>query len=94
MARELGYHTDIGPGPSKHTWGAALLSKFPILWSKHHLLPSPDGELAPAIEAVLDVYGAKVTVVVAHNGQGACFVCFMMMGRRWLMKRGRGNAAR
>ncbi|VDC06862.1 unnamed protein product [Peniophora sp. CBMAI 1063] len=69
MARELGYYVDIGPGPNKHTWGAVLLSKFPILWSKHHLLPSPDGELAPAIEAVLDVYGAKVTVVVAHNGQ-------------------------
>jgi hypothetical protein len=34
------------------------------------LLPSPHGELAPAIEAVLDVYGTEVTVVVAHNGQG------------------------
>ncbi|KZV62680.1 hypothetical protein PENSPDRAFT_657945 [Peniophora sp. CONT] len=69
MARELGYYVDIGPGSNKHTWGAVLLSKFPILRSKHHLLPSPDGELAPAIEAVLDVYGSKVTVVVAHNGQ-------------------------
>ena len=80
MARELGYHVDIGPGPSKHTWGAALLSKFPILWSKHHLLPSPDGELAPAIEAVLDVYGAKVTVVVAHNGQGTFLGVVMREG--------------
>ena len=45
--------------------------KFPILKSRHHLLPSPDGELAPAIEAVIDAYGVNVTVVVAHNGQGS-----------------------
>ncbi|KAF5382105.1 hypothetical protein D9615_004235 [Tricholomella constricta] len=66
---ELNYYVDIGPGPNSHTWGAALLSKFPIINSTHHLLPSPRGELAPAIEAVLDVYGTEVTVVVAHNGQ-------------------------
>jgi hypothetical protein len=47
------------------------LHKFSIIRSTHHLLPSPHGELAPAIEAVLDVYGTEVTVVVAHNGQGA-----------------------
>lgn len=45
--------------------------QFPILKSTHHLLPSPYGELAPAIEAVLDIYGVNVTVVVAHNGQGS-----------------------
>jgi hypothetical protein len=61
---------DIGPGPNKHTWGAVLLSKYPIINTTHHLLPSPHGELAPAIEAVLDIYGTEVTVVVAHNGQG------------------------
>lgn len=49
--------------------GAALISKFPILRSSHHLLPSPNGELAPAIYATLDVYGTEVDVVVAHNGQ-------------------------
>ncbi|KAJ7475684.1 Frag1/DRAM/Sfk1 family-domain-containing protein [Mycena latifolia] len=42
---------------------------FPIINSTHHLLPSPHGELAPAIEAVLDVFGTPVTVVVSHNGQ-------------------------
>ncbi|KAG6805956.1 hypothetical protein H0H92_013249, partial [Tricholoma furcatifolium] len=62
-------HVDIGPGPNSHTWGAVLLSKFPIINSTHHLLPSPRGELAPAIEAVLDVFGTEVIVVVAHNGQ-------------------------
>ncbi|EMD33459.1 hypothetical protein CERSUDRAFT_160367 [Gelatoporia subvermispora B] len=60
---------DIGPGPNQHTWGAVLLSKFPIINSTHHLLPSPHGELAPAIEAVLDMYGTEVTVIVSHNGQ-------------------------
>ncbi|KAJ8072662.1 Protein cwh43 [Marasmius tenuissimus] len=68
MAEE-GFHIDIGPGPNLHTWGAVLLSKFPIINSTHHLLPSPDGELAPAIEAVLDVYGTPLVVVVSHNGQ-------------------------
>ncbi|KAF6759901.1 Frag1/DRAM/Sfk1 family-domain-containing protein [Ephemerocybe angulata] len=69
LVEELGYYVDIGPGPNSHTWGAVLLSKFPIIHSTHHLLPSPKGELAPAIEAVIDVYGTEVTVVVAHNGQ-------------------------
>ncbi|KAI0663719.1 Frag1/DRAM/Sfk1 family-domain-containing protein [Cubamyces menziesii] len=69
IAEELGYYVDIGPGPNQHTWGAVLLSKFPIIKSTHHLLPSPDGELAPAIEAILDMYGTEVKVVVSHNGQ-------------------------
>ncbi|GAA5847258.1 hypothetical protein JCM9279_006160 [Rhodotorula babjevae] len=62
-------YVDLGPGPQKNTWGAALISKFPILRSSHHLLPSPNGELAPAIFATLDMYGVEVDVVVAHNGQ-------------------------
>ncbi|GMK59272.1 hypothetical protein CspeluHIS016_0702870 [Cutaneotrichosporon spelunceum] len=69
IAEELGYYVDIGPGPNGHTWGAALLSKFPIMNSTHHLLPSPNGELAPAIHATLDVRGQRVDVVVSHNGQ-------------------------
>ncbi|WEJ94131.1 Protein cwh43 [Yamadazyma tenuis] len=69
IAEDLGMYVDYGPGPHKHTWGAALLSKFPIISSKHHLLPSPVGELAPAIEATLDIYGELVDVVVFHSGQ-------------------------
>ena len=69
LAEELGMYVDYGPGPNKHTWGAALLSKFPILNSTHHLLPSPVGELAPAIHATLDVYGELVDVFVFHSGQ-------------------------
>jgi hypothetical protein len=69
IAEEIGMYVDFGPGPNKHTWGAALLSKFPIVNSTHHLLPSPVGELAPAIHATLDVYGTMVDVIVSHNGQ-------------------------
>ncbi|KAG8529176.1 uncharacterized protein KY384_005811 [Bacidia gigantensis] len=69
LAEDLGMYLDAGPGPNKHTWGAALLSKFPILNSTHHLLPSPVGELAPAIHATLDAYGEHVDVVVFHSGQ-------------------------
>ncbi|KAK4120541.1 hypothetical protein N657DRAFT_666124 [Parathielavia appendiculata] len=69
LAEDLGMYVDYGPGPNKHTWGAALLSKFPILNSTHHLLPSPVGELAPAIHATLDVYGTAVDVFVFHSGQ-------------------------
>jgi len=69
LAEDLGMYVDYGPGPNLHTWGAALLSKFPILNSTHHLLPSPHGELAPAIEATLDVHGTQVDVFVFHSGQ-------------------------
>ncbi|CAE6519168.1 unnamed protein product [Rhizoctonia solani] len=52
-------------------WSPAetLLLQFPILNSTHHLLPSPNGELAPAISAVIDAWGIKVHIVVSHNGQ-------------------------
>lgn len=69
IAEDLGMYVDYGPGPNKHTWGAALLSKFPIIESTHHLLPLPVGELAPAIHATLDIYGELVDVVVFHSGQ-------------------------
>jgi hypothetical protein len=69
LAEDLGMYVDYGPGPNKHTWGCALLSKFPIVNSTHHLLPSPVGELAPAIHATLDVYGEFVDVFIFHSGQ-------------------------
>jgi endonuclease/exonuclease/phosphatase family metal-dependent hydrolase len=69
LAEDLGMYADFGPGPNKHTWGAALLSKFPIVNSTHFLLPSPVGELAPAILATLDCYGELVDVLVFHSGQ-------------------------
>ncbi|KAF7196194.1 Protein CWH43 [Pseudocercospora fuligena] len=69
LAEELGMYVDYGPGPNKHTWGSALLSKFPIVNSTHHLLPSPVGELAPAIHATIDAYGELVDIFVFHSGQ-------------------------
>lgn len=69
IAQDLGYYTDYGPGPNKHTWGCILFSKFPIVNSTHHLLPSPVGELAPAIHATLDIYGEFIDVIVFHSGQ-------------------------
>ncbi|KAK0290635.1 Protein cwh43 [Friedmanniomyces endolithicus] len=69
LAEELGMWVDQGPGPDKNTWGCALLSKFPIVNSTHHLTPSPAGELAPAIHAVIDAYGELVDVYVFHSGQ-------------------------
>lgn len=69
LAEELGMYVDYGPGPDKHTWGSALLSKFPIVNSTHHLLPSPVGELAPAIHATIDAYGEMIDVFVFHSGQ-------------------------
>jgi hypothetical protein len=69
LAEELGMYVDYGPGPNKHTWGCALLSKFPIVNSTHHLLPSPVGELAPAIHATLDAYGEMIDVFLFHSGQ-------------------------
>lgn len=69
LAEDLGMYVDYGPGPNKHTWGCALLSKFPIVNSTHHLLPSPVGELAPAIHATIDAYGSLVDVFVFHSGQ-------------------------
>jgi endonuclease/exonuclease/phosphatase family metal-dependent hydrolase len=69
LAEDLGMYVDYGPGPNKHTWGCALLSKFPIINSTHHLLPSPVGELAPAIHATVDAYGTLVDVFVFHSGQ-------------------------
>lgn len=67
-------YVDPGPGPQKHTWGVILLSRFPIINTTHHLLPSPHGELAPAIQAWLDVYGVEVMVWVSHNGQEEDFL--------------------
>lgn len=69
LAEDLGMYVDFGPGPNKHTWGSALLSKFPIVNSTHHLLPSPVGELAPAIEATIDAYGHMIDIFVFHSGQ-------------------------
>lgn len=70
LANDLNMYYDYGPGPNKHTWGCILLSKFPIVHSEHHLLPSPVGELAPAIKATLEIAENKyIDIFVFHSGQ-------------------------
>jgi endonuclease/exonuclease/phosphatase family metal-dependent hydrolase len=70
MGERHGYYVDYGPGPSQHTWGCLMLSKYPIMESHHLLLPSPEGELACAIHAkVLLPNKSLLQVVISHNGQ-------------------------
>lgn len=70
LSHDLNMYADFGPGPNKHTWGCILLSKFPIVNSTHYLMPSPVGELAPAIHATLKTYNdTLVDVFVFHSGQ-------------------------
>ncbi|KAK5781048.1 Cwh43p PWA37_001964 [Arxiozyma heterogenica] len=70
LSHDLNMYADFGPGPNKHTWGCILLSKFPIVNSTHFLMPSPVGELAPAIHATLRTYDdVLVDIFVFHSGQ-------------------------
>jgi hypothetical protein len=68
LAEELNMYSDFGPSTAKNTWGCALLSAYPIETLKRIVLPSPEGELACLIDAVIRVDGELVTVLVTHFG--------------------------
>ncbi|CAF0869444.1 unnamed protein product [Didymodactylos carnosus] len=68
LSEKLHMFADFGPSSKDHTWGCIILSKYPIVKSKHYLLPSPEGELAPAIHATLQTATKMIDVVIVHMG--------------------------
>ena len=71
LVEYLGYQlslpfTDFGPTTKDSTFGCAMLSKYPIVYSRRYILPSPDGELACLLHAKI-VVSPMLLDVAAHG---------------------------
>jgi endonuclease/exonuclease/phosphatase family metal-dependent hydrolase len=76
LGERLGMHIayaanlDLDPpaeGLPRRQYGTAVLSEFPILWSRNTLLPRPrGGEQRGLLEAVLNVRGVRVRLANTH----------------------------
>jgi len=56
------------PPVRQHSWGCAILSRFPVLRSYSEALPTPRGERACFQYALLDARGTPLHVANAHFG--------------------------
>jgi endonuclease/exonuclease/phosphatase family metal-dependent hydrolase len=61
-------YTDYGSSTMNNTWGCGILSAFPIKRAHRYNLPSPEGEIACLIDAVLDVNGKELGLITVHFG--------------------------
>jgi hypothetical protein len=68
LSKRLGMYGLHGPSPRYSSFGNALFSRYPFVMYEEFVLPSPEGEIAPAIEAVIDVRGALVRIFLTHFG--------------------------
>ena len=68
LSENLHYYSAYGPETRKSTWGCAVLSRYPFVHVENLILPSPHGELACMVDAVVNINGTHVNFLVTHFG--------------------------